>query len=359
MKIAFIKFCGLASGGIEKYLQTIAMLYKEEGHEVDYFYTNNCQFTDGHIHADNKEERKLIMQQAGINIIPVKVEQRIGGCDHVPWVNTDLFDLFNEQNYDFIFMATRGVEEYPFNQIKKTPIICTQHGDGVWLQSNVKKYVSICDWQAKRWISNGGDTGKMVTISPLIQMNSTTSNFREQFNLTNDTFVFGMHQRNGTGLFHPIALESYKKIESDKNYFIILGGEQRYRYYANNLGIRNIKFLDESGDPEIIHTFLNTLNVFTHCRSDGEVCSSALIEALYHGLPILSHFAGNMGHSDQINGNGLITNSVDEYSSEMLRLQENNQYYNQIRGAAKNKYEKYYDYNLLKFKYLSLLNIDS
>ena len=326
MKIAFIKFCGLASGGIEKYLQTIAILYKEKGYIVDYFYTNNCPFTDGHIHADNKEERKLIMQQAGVNLIPVRVESRAGGCDHVPWFNTNIFEVFKEENYDFVFMATRGVEEFPFNQIKHTPIICTQHGDGVWLQPNIKRYVSICDWQAKKWIANGGDSSKMVTIAPLIQINSTTNNFRKKFNLANDTFVFGMHQRNGTGLFHPIALESYKKIESNKNYFIILGGEQQYRQYAQNLGIKNIKFLDESGDPEIIHTFLNTLNVFTHRRSDGEVCSSALIEALYHGLPILSHFAGNMGHFDQIKGNGLVTDSVDEYSAEMFRLQQGSIY---------------------------------
>jgi len=51
MRIAFVKFCGLVSGGIEKYLQTIAILFRQNGHQVDYYYTNNCPFTDGHIHA--------------------------------------------------------------------------------------------------------------------------------------------------------------------------------------------------------------------------------------------------------------------------------------------------------------------
>jgi hypothetical protein len=40
MKIAIIKQGGLCAGGIEKYLQQIALELKESGCQVDYFYTD-------------------------------------------------------------------------------------------------------------------------------------------------------------------------------------------------------------------------------------------------------------------------------------------------------------------------------
>ena len=64
-KIAFIKFCGLAASGIEKFLQNFAVLLSENNFQVDYYYTDNCEFTDGHKHADNDNERKLFLEKSG------------------------------------------------------------------------------------------------------------------------------------------------------------------------------------------------------------------------------------------------------------------------------------------------------
>jgi hypothetical protein len=354
-RLAFIKFCGLASSGIEKYLQTIALLLYGTGYKIDYYYTNNCPFTDGHKHAENSDERKNFLEQKGINLIQVNVDQRVGGRDELPWVGTNFFDLFCEEKYAIATSGGRGVEEFPFNKIFKTKIINTVHGHYVYLQPNVQKYVLICKWQANLWLQGGGDPNKMVILPPIIPVpEKTTTNLRTLLNIPEDVFVFGMHQGARGGLFSPNCLAAYKKIESNKNFFIMLGGEDRYRHYAHELGIKNIKFIESTSNVNYIHSFLNTLNVFAHSRADGEVCSSAIIEALYHGLPVLSHPAGNMGHAEQIVGNGLITSSIDEYANEMLKLQTTSAYYEEISNKALEKYNTVYEYNKLKQKYIDL-----
>jgi len=354
-KVAFVKFCGLASSGIEKYMQTIALLLKEAQYDVDYFYTNNCEFTDGYRHPDNNDTRKNLLEQNKVNLIQVNVEKRIGGRDELPWINTDFFEKFNEGEYSSVTTGGKGTEEYPYNNILNANIVNTVHGHYVYLQPNVQKYLLICNWQADLWLRGGGDSSKSVIIPPLVPVPlETVANMRAHLGIPEDVFVYGMHQDSRSGIFHPMCLNAYKKIESNKNFFVMLGGGREYREYAQQIGISNIKFLDATGDTNTIHTFLNTLNVFTHSRADGEVCSSAIIEALYHKLPVLSHPAGNMGHLEQIQGNGLVTSSVDEYAAEMLKLQENKDYYIEISAHAHQKYEKKYSFNTLKQQYLDV-----
>lgn len=77
MRIAFCKFAGMGNGGIEKYLQTMTIIYKNAGHQVDYFYTNAAPITDSSwVHPDNNQDRIDFLTKEGINLIPVYVESR-------------------------------------------------------------------------------------------------------------------------------------------------------------------------------------------------------------------------------------------------------------------------------------------
>jgi hypothetical protein len=336
-------------------MQSIAILLKQAGHNVDYIYTNKCSFTDGYNHTDNDENRKKIVEQAEVNLIKVNVESREGGRDALPWNNTDFFEKFNEEKYDIVTTGGRGVEEYPYNKIFNVKTINTVHGHYVYLQPNVRKYLLICKWVANLWLANGGDSSRMEVLAPLIPVPEKNNlNLRAELGIPEDIFVYGMHQSILNSTVSNNCLAAYKRIESNKNYFLLLGGGEDYKKHAHSLGIKNIKFLNSTSDVSYIHKFLNTLNVFTHSRSDGEVCSSALIEALYHGLPIISHPAGNMGHAEQIEGNGLLTPSIEEYSNEMLKLQTNLNYYEEISNRALEKYNTVYEYNKLKQQYIDL-----
>ena len=98
-----------------------------------------------------------------------------------------------------------------------------------------------------------------------------------------------MHQRNDMHIFSPMPLDAYEEIQSDDTAFLILGGSANHRKQAKDYQLKNVKFLDTTSDINLIHKFLNTLNVYAHGRSDGEQCSSSIIEGLSHHLPTVSY----------------------------------------------------------------------
>jgi hypothetical protein len=78
------------------------------------------------------------------------------------------------------------------------------------------------------------------------------------------------------------------------------------------------------------------------------VCSAAIIEAIYHGLPVITHAAQNMGHAEQIEGCGKMCWSVDEYVDEMKKLKYERQYFVDKKNATLDTYSNKYCYKLIE-----------
>jgi len=354
MRIAFCKFAGLANGGIEKYLQTLAILFKLNGHDVTYFYTNAAPC--GWDHPDNSDVRKQLMLDNNIKIVKINVEL----WQNYDWINNDFFEKFNEDDYDILVIGGTGGHEFPYYKIKNLKILHTIHGDLVFNRPNILKSVLLCKWQANKWIQNGGDVSKMEIIPPIVYVpDEYPTNFREKNNIPKDAFVFGFHQRDDDSISLTVSLEAFKKVQNmnleKQIYFILLGGGKKHRDYITNNDLKNTVVLNATSEVEEIHSFLDAIDVYTHCRLDGEVCSASIIEAMSHSTPIITYPGINMGHSEQVEGCGRMAYSVDEYVEEMLNLLSDNNYYTQMKTKVKDKYIKEYDYKLVNNKLLSLL----
>lgn len=352
MNIAFCKFAGMANGGTEKYLQTLALLYKERGHRIDYYYTNAAKILDhSWVHPDNDQRRIELVESSGVNVIPIYVESRFK--NH--WNGSDFFNKF-KGGYDCLVTAGNGEAEYPYTEITDIPIIHTVHGFHAYNQNNILKSVMICKWQADLWIKNGGDRNKCTIVPPIVRVPSKNElsemeDLRCELNIPKDALVFGIHQREGVG--NNIALEAFSRAQINNSYYIILGGSRINRECYNR---RDVIFLDHTSDTNLIHRFLKTLDVYAHCRTDGEVCSACIIEAMYHGLPIISHigYGPNFGHLEQLDGCGYVANEVDDYCLEMQKM-TNADYRMSVGSKVLDKYNGNYDYDLVVMKYLELL----
>lgn len=342
----------MGNGGTEKYLQTIAIICKQAGHEVDFYYTNAAPILrSAWQHPDNNEDRIKIVKSHGINLIPIFVESRLR--NH--WNGSDFFEKFDESKYDVLITAGNGESEYPYNELKNIPIIHTVHGEHPFNQDNIKKSVILCEWQASKWLGNGGDKSKLEIIPSIVWVpESHPRDFRKRHNIPSGAFVYGFHQRPDESIALTLSLEAFSRIQSDNDYFAILGGSKKHRDAASLNGIKNVIFENATADPEAIHSFLDGLNVYAHSRADGEVCSACLVEALSHGLPIISHPAQNIGHYDQIDGCGKIANSVEEYAKEMVNMQ-NIDYHDRLSNSAKSKYNTKYSYEVVKSQILNLI----
>lgn len=135
-----------------------------------------------------------------------------------------------------------------------------------------------------------------------------------------------------------------------------MGGDPQYQAYVQERKLKNVLFVNSSSSVENIHKFLNTLNVFAHSRLDGEVCSACIIEALSHGLPVLSHPALNMGHVEQIGSCGIVTDSVDVYAKELQKLESSKDYYQEKSSLALQQYGDRYDYKKVEKQVIDLYN---
>lgn len=343
-KIAFIKFGGMAAGGTEKYLQTLAIILKTNNiMDIDYYYTNIAQLEG--IHPSNSDERLALMQSHNINVIPVFVKEH----NRNYWRDTDLWSKFDESKYDFVQTGRAGHPEYPFSHINTCPIIDSIHGFTGEDKPNIKKAILLCKWQAEKWGQNGGNINKAEIIPSIVYVPAIkSSTLRQRLNIPDDVFIYGFHQGNRGDIFSPNSLLAYKSVMSNKNAFVILGGCDQHKTMAKQLNLSNVHFLDFCSSTDDIHDFLEGIDVFAHARSDGEVCSAAIIEALYHGKPVISHPALNMGHLEQIEGCGRIAYNMDEYINEMTLLEKSKDYYQEKSELSVKRYKEKYDYKLVE-----------
>ena len=356
IKVAFIKFGGMANGGTEKVLQTIAAELPKDKFIVDYFYCDSAPYIGSDfVHPDTDPSRVQYVKDNGVNVIKFDVEFKDLRTATHDWVNTNFWELFNEEKYDVIQTGRSGHPEYPFTLINKTPIVDSIHLSGMAENKhNAVKTVLISKEQRDRWIMSGGPADKAVIIpNPLRIPDVGNLNYREEFGWQ-DKFIFGLHQRRDNHIFSPIPLEAYDEIEDDNTAFLLLGGSENYQKQAKDLGLKNFKHLPPVGELEPIHKFLNTLDVFAHGRSDGEQCSCAIIEAMSHGLPVISHTAPSMGQLEQIGDAGKVVENYEQYSNVMIDMLYDKNYYRKCAQNSKKRYNEIYKLESIIKKYADI-----
>ncbi len=356
IKVAFIKFGGMANGGTEKYLQTIAAHLPKDQFEVDFYYCNAAPYIGSDFkHIDTDDSRVEYTKSHGVNLIKFDVAFKDVTTPTHNWVDTNFWDVFDEEKYDVIQTGRSGHPEYPFININKTPIVDSIHLAGMAEnKENVLKTVLVSDEQRQRWISAGGNPERGIVVPVPVEIPEyNDDSYIKEFDLEGK-FVFGMHQRNDNNIFSPIPLEAYDEIETDDTAFIILGGSSNYRKQARDLRLKNVYFLDTTSDVKLIHKFLNTLNVYAHGRSDGEQCSSSIIEGLSRSLPIISHSAPSMGQVAQIGDAGKVVDGYEEYADVMRTLIEDTKYYNQCVENASVRYNRIYNVESIIQKFVEI-----
>lgn len=339
LKIAFIKNNGLTLGGTEKFLQTIAAGLPKDEFEVDYFYAHQQD-------DPPNEARKQYLINNGVNVIEFKTDKQRVHRDKIWLDNSNFFDVFKD-NYDIVQTGRCGLYEEPFCNIK-SPIVDSLHYIvGVDNQYNIARSMHISEFSKNMWIEKGGDKDRIVMVShPIVIPDFEYKNIRAELNIENK-FLFGMHQRNDDMIFSDIVLKAYKQVENDNNAFILLGGSEKYREQAKELGLKNIYFIPHTGDTNTIQSFLKTIDVYSHGRFDGELNSTAIAEALYHGKPVVSHISqeGFNGHVECIGHAGFVVDTYEQYAEKLKEFQQNKEFYEKISKNAKVRFKEMYDYD--------------
>lgn len=348
LKVCFIKFGGLATGGTERFLHTIAASLPKDKFDVDFYYTDSAPYLGSNwIHPNTDPERKEYLEKSGVKLIRVEVQYKDVRTPTHEWINTNLWDLFDEKKYNILIIGRAGHREFPFYHIKTIPIIdILTLNAGVDNQENIYKTIHLSKWSGEVWAQSGGNREKLEII-PIIQImpEKKQSHLKKDLGIENK-FVYGFHQRDSDGLFSEVPLLAYKMVEDEGTCFLLLGGSNEYSNQANTLGIKNFIQLPHTGNAEYIHSFLSTLDVFTHGRNDGETFGTVFTEAMFHKKPCISHKSSSNGHIEVIGDGGFVLerNNIQGYAELMLKLKNDTNFYNELSQKGYNHYLQNFSY---------------
>lgn len=337
IRIAVITYYGLDKGGTEKFLQTVSALLPKDQYIVDYYYINT---NPEKISAVKKEY--LIKNK--VNLIPYHCEKIETKKRYVYLRNSNFFDIF--RGADIVLTGSSGFTEQVLENIKNIPIVQTIHYvDGADNQYNISRVLHISEFSKNMWIKKGGDKTRIGFIShPIIIPDYNKIDIRKKFGIDTDCFVFGLHQRDNDYIFSEIPLNAYAEVENENTAFIMCGGSKKYREQAECLGLKNVYFIDATDSNDIIYSFLESIDVYAHGRFDGELNSTAIAEAMYFSLPIITHPSDVYnGQLEVIDGNGFSAQNAHEYADKMRDLMKNKDLYISCANGSAKMFAKKYD----------------
>jgi len=346
IRVAFVKYGGLVDGGTEKVLHTIAANLPKDRFAVDFYACDPAPYIGADVKQGRTNPKNIaFLRKHGVKVITFKVGAKdLRTVTHV-WRDTNFFELFDEKNYDIIQTGRAGHPEFPFTKIRKTPIVDTLHLSSMPdNQPNVSRVVHICQWNARAWIRRGGDADRVRVISYPISIDAKgKADLRAKLGLKGK-FIYGFHQRADDGIFSPIPLAAYAKIETEKTAFIVLNSSKRYAEQAKQLGLKNFIQLPRAETMENVYAFLRTLDVYAHGRKDGEINSQAIAEAMYFGKPVVSHYTRlNNGQVETIGDAGIVVRTAEQYAEELARLRDDRALWIRRSRNARRQFAANYD----------------
>lgn len=317
IRLAIISCYGLDKGGTEKFLQTVAANLPKDKYDVDYYYI------DSNVMRVSATKMQYLNDN-NVCLIPYQVKDIIAKKRYIMQTESSFFDVY-KNNYDLLLTGSCGYPEEPMTKIRDTPIVQSIHYvSGADNQYNISRVLHISEFSKNAWLKKGGDIKRIEMISHPIQIPTFHKiNMRKQFGIDKDAIVYGLHQRDDDYIFSDIPLDAYKRIESEKTAFILCGGSKRYREQARDLNLLHCYFIPYTDENDVIYSFLASIDVYAHGRFDGELNSTALAEAMYFGLPIITHPSGLYnGHLEVIRENGYVAENSQEYASYMKLFME-------------------------------------
>lgn len=322
-KIAFIKFGGLSAGGTERWLQEMAVSLVKFGYNIDFFYCDTAPYIgSSFIHPGTDNLRKTYLHKNGVNLIEFKVKFKDISTRNHEWIDSNFWDVFDQSKYLFVQTAKAGHAEYPYTEIDIPVVEYVTLDAGVDDSRNIVWTIHLSQWQRKRWVQSGGKANLSSVIPVPVHLPSTAENLRAELGLSVETLTFGFHQRASDLIASPIPLQAFAELNNRNFHFIIMGGGDFYKSQASDLGLDNISFLPHDSDPISISKFLNTLDVYTHGRKDGETFGTVLAESLIHGVPCISHasLTGANAQQETMGPGGYFVTNKKNYVEKMKVL---------------------------------------
>jgi hypothetical protein len=260
------------------------------------------------------------MEAAGVKLVEVRVAAKDVTVRTHEWRDTDLWEVFDPNEFDIVQAGKAGHVEFPFYRLAM-PIVEYVTLGGLDLSPNIAFSIHASEWQRRLWIKAGGAEDRSAAIPIPAAAPASDEKLRGELGIPVGALVAGFHQRANDEIFSPVPLAAFAKIETADRYFVVMGGGESYGRQARQLNCPNIRILPHSADERRLSAFLNTLDIFAHGRRDGEFFGTVFAEAMRHRKPCIGHVSEIAnGHVEAIGPAGFVAVDLDSYSRLLDRL---------------------------------------
>lgn len=276
---------GLSFGGTEKNLQVIANNLSSD--YTVYFMCSN---------QTSKVSRKDSLAKE-VTIIDFTYSKQDKNHPYFIYgMSPHIKEVIIEHAIDLLITTSSGHSEYPFNTIKKIPIILINVFGSPSLQENIVATIFVSKTVMKHSeYFTGARKNNIPLFVPLSlppkNIIENSKKIRTNFNFKDTDFIFGRIGRNSDSIFDPIALTAFKKIVeyNSSAHFLIMSPPPKATAMVEEEEIRNVHFLSPSADDKDIWGFHYAIDALAHFRLDGETFGLNIAESMYAGNPIISH----------------------------------------------------------------------
>jgi glycosyltransferase involved in cell wall biosynthesis len=218
-----------------------------------------------------------------------------------------LLNILSLYKGDFDLHQIEGVED--FNKFGLDILHTHQSGDAHWLLpglENLERGFKIVETNfhgfqqtpadfrifpsksLMRWRRIRPSEDNQVIPNAILKPLSNDS-YREDLGISPDTIVLGRLARADNSVFSANLLKTYQSIRGlGKVALVWVGASRQSRSISNDLGIKDVFWVDPVKEPESVSKWMNTFDIFCHFNKLGETFGNSVAEAMMHGLPIVS-----------------------------------------------------------------------
>lgn len=324
MRIAYYSHNIDFAGTWRSHERIIEHVQNMEGVSIDVLYSPD-------VDNDRLETSKKLLHRC--NFIPFRrSKQKTGPESGYAPVENNVEEVVKERNIDLLHFARSGYYEWPFNK-RICPI---QIETNIFGYEDTSPFTDGTIFIAK--CLGFSETNRRILLPNPIP--SPSNEYHKIDDLKNDLKIpTGVHVLGRIGRpanFSPIsymAFDAFRKRIPSK--YVVIGGCEEAKSFVEKNGMTDdVIFLDCTNDDKFIERFHKTIDVFAHYRSDGEICSTAIAQAMMYGKPVITHFAGRNGQQEWLGNGGICVNDPQEYLNAMVGLTQAS-IYQQISNAAR------------------------
>ena len=218
----------------------------------------------------------------------------------------DLKRIIDQEKIDFTYFQRSGEIEFLPDNCKTGVHVVFQryepHGD---------TYAYISEWLSDVMALKNSSTP--IPWVPLpVGLTVPTMNYREEWNIKPDQFIFGRHGGHNTFNIPFVQEHIFSLLNARDDFVFVFLGTDRWITHPN------VRFLDPVHDVQTKTNIINTWDAMIHARIQGESFGVAIAEALSLNKPVLAWEHGeDLHHTEVLKNSGLL------YSKETIWEQMN------------------------------------